>query len=204
MRSRMALPDTPNDARTLELLARVRDGDGEAWERLYRLYHDELLFSIRQKLGPRLRSVLQSEDVLQSVALAAFRDLPRFEHRGAGSLRAFLHTLVLNKIRDRADYFGAQKRSAPTVPWTASVDEGAGADREPHYHDSERFERLERCLAALPESMREAILLRRFEGLSNVEAAQQLGKTEQATRKLYSRAVARLTVLMTAGEGEGQ
>ncbi|MCB9919344.1 MAG: sigma-70 family RNA polymerase sigma factor [Planctomycetes bacterium] len=191
-----ALPQTPDEHRTLNLLSRIRDGDDEAWTALYRLHHDDLLFLIRRQLGPKLRSVLQSEDILQSVALEAFRDLPRFEPRAQGSLRAFLHKLVMNKIRDRADFHSAKKRGAALSLETSMLDD-VGQGDGPRFYDSERYERLERALDRLPDDMRQAIVLRRFEGLSSREAADAMGKSDDAMRKLYSRALARLTLLVS-------
>jgi RNA polymerase sigma-70 factor (ECF subfamily) len=191
-----AFPTPPGERRTLDLLARIRDDDPSAWTELYDLYHDELLFTIRMNLGARLRAALESEDVLQSVALEAFEALPRFEDRGGGSLRALLHRMVLNKIRDRADTFGAQKRRGG-VPLTDSIAAGLGAP-EPTYRDAERFEQLERGLLALPDDMREVLVLRKIEGLSSQEAAARLGRSDAATRKLYSRALARLSLVLGA------
>ncbi|MCA8972702.1 MAG: sigma-70 family RNA polymerase sigma factor, partial [Planctomycetes bacterium] len=145
--------------------------------------------------------VLQSEDILQSVALEAFRDLPRFEPRAPGSLRAFLHKLVINKIRDRADFHSAKKRGAALSLETSMLGDVGMGDSDhgegPRFYDSERYERLERALDRLPDDMRQAIVLRRFEGLSSREAADAMGKTDDAMRKLYSRALARLTLLVS-------
>lgn len=66
------------------------------------------------------------------------------------------------------------------------------------YQDAERFEKLERVIALLPAEMQEAVLLRRVEGLSNHETAQMLGKTPEATSKLYNRALARLGSILKA------
>jgi RNA polymerase sigma-70 factor (ECF subfamily) len=193
-------PTPPGETRTIELLGRIHDGEDEAWSELYRLYHDELLFAVRMNLGTRLRAALESEDVLQSVALEAFKALPRFEHRGEGSLRAFLHRLVLNKIRDRADTFKARKR-AGAVPLTDSMEARIpGPGGEPIYNDSERFEQLERCMNRLPPEMREVVLLRKVEGLSGREVAERMNRSEDAERKAYSRAMARLTLLMKGAE----
>ncbi len=188
-------PTPPSEASTLELVERIRGEDPSAFDDLYRLYHDELLFTIRVNLGERLRAALETEDVLQSVALEAFRALPRFEYRGSGSLRAFLKRMVLNKIRDRADTFSAQKRSG-AVPLTDTLAEGLGTAPEPRYHDAERFERLERGLGALPADMHEMLLLRKVDGLSSKEAAQRTGRTDAAARQLYSRALARLSQIL--------
>ncbi len=197
-----ALPAPPDDRTTLEILERIRVGDGAGWEDLYRRYHDELLFVVRRKLGSRLRSVLESEDVLQSVAIEALKALPRFVPRGEGSLRAFLHTLVLNKIRDRADTFGAQKRQG-VVALTDSLAARVAAPEapEPTYYNA-AYQRLEAAMARLPEEMHNVLLLRRMEGLSSKEVAERLGKSDAAVRKLYSRALAQLA--MFTGETGGE
>ena len=193
----MPAPAERNEDRTRELVARLQAGEAAAWDELYRVYHDELLFTVRMSLGARLRSVLESEDVLQSVALAAFRALPAFEYRGVGSLRAFLHKLVLNKIRDRADTFSAQKR-AGAVPLTDSVADRLHERAPVDYSDSSEYRRLEQALAQLPPDMREVILLRKLEGLTGEEAAQRLARSDVATRKLFSRAMARLALALAA------
>lgn len=196
----MSLPQPPDSHATLALLERLKSGEREAAGEIYRRYHDELLLYVRARLGSKLRSALESEDVLQSVALEAVRALPGFEPRGDDSLRRFLHTLVLNKIRDRADTYGAAKRQGG-VPLTESLLGSVAAPAgPPSYHD-EVYLRLERCLLSLPDEMREAIELRRIEGLSSREAAARMGRSDDAMRKLYSRALARLTLAM---EGPGE
>ncbi len=188
--------ELPSDQETLDLVDRIQRGEEGAWDALYRRYHDELLFVVRMNLGKKLRGALESEDVLQSVALAAFRALPDFEPNGPDSMRRFLHTLVLNKIRDRADHFGAQKR-AGGVQLTDTIAAALGGDAgPPTYYESERFERLERALRQLPEDMREVVLLRKIDDMPSKEVARLVGSSDAAVRKLYSRAMARLTLLL--------
>jgi len=185
-------PTPPEERGSLELLARAKEGEDQAWNELFERYHDELLFSIRRRLGPALRQVLQSEDIFQSVALEAFRDLPRFEPRHEGGLRAFLHKLVLNKIRDRADTYGAQKRRG-AVPLSESL---AARLVAPGYHEAERYEALEQALDRLPSEMAELLVRRKLDGESYAEIAADLGKSEAALRKVYSRGLARLCLIM--------
>jgi len=178
----------------MDLVRRIQGGDPAAWNELYERYHDQLLLTVRMRMGPSLRRYLQSEDIFQSVALEAFQSLGRFEYRGEGSLDRFLRTLVLNKLRDRADTFAADKRSG-AVPLDGEVLSKAAG---PSYRDAERYERLERALNALPAEQRELIVLRKLEGLTSRETAAQLGQSDDATRKAFSRAMARLTTLLTA------
>ena len=184
---------------SVELVRKIQGGDTDAWNRLYARYHDELLFAVRCRLGPGLRTHLQSEDVLQSVMLEAMGELERFVPRGDSSLRHFLHVLITNKIRDRVDTYGAQKRKGTVALTDSMVAAVPGFDGELRYHEAERFEKLERVMGLLPDEMREAILLRKVEGLSSKEAAERMGKGEDALRKLFSRAMARLTMMMSEG-----
>ena len=186
----------------------LQQGEDGAWDELYRRYRDELLLAVRAGMGPQLRAVLQSEDVLQSVAMAAFAAMPQFEARpreetaGGSGLRGFLHKIVRNKLVDRARHAAADKRKG-AVPLTPSVSEGlADPHAAPTYSDP-RYERLERALLQLPEDMRQLIQLRRFDGLSSQEVADRLGRSDDAVRKGYSRAIARLSLLMT-DDGGGQ
>lgn len=184
-------PEPPDLVATRDALERIRAGDRAAFDALYRRWHDELLFVARARLGARLRTFLESEDILQSVALEAFHELPRFVPRHDGSLRKFLHQLVVRKIQDRADTVNARKR-AGAVPLTDSVAGSLAAPAAPTYHDRDRLERLERGLALLPEEMRRVLVLRKVDGLSSKEAAEALGKSDAATRQLYARALTRL------------
>jgi hypothetical protein len=109
-------PDSSNAGReaasssaSIELLRRIQAGDRKAWEDLYLGYRGRLLLSIRCRLGKELRSKVQSEDILQSVFKDALAELDAVEHRGRGALDSYLHVCVLNKIRNKADFFGAKK-----------------------------------------------------------------------------------------------
>jgi RNA polymerase sigma factor (sigma-70 family) len=108
----------------------------------------------------------------------------------------YLHVCVLNKIRNKAEYFGAAGRAreqalSDSVFALVPAVDGDGLQ----YRDQERFPRLERGVASLPEEMREVLILRAVEGLSNQEAAAAVGKSAEATSKLYNRALARLSSL---------
>lgn len=182
---------------SLHLVRRIQNGDAAAWDPLYRRYRDQLLLSIRFRLGTALRARLESEDILHSVFREALSDLHRFQPASPHALNRYLHACVLNKIRSKAEYYGAQKRRGE-IPLTDSVVEEMQGDvpRTLSYADHERYDRLEKALERLPESMREVILLRRIEELPNEEAARVLGKSPDAVSKLYNRALARLAVTL--------
>lgn len=198
------LPDAPDDAGSRELLERLRAGDRGAGDELFRRHHDEMLFAIRARLGSKLRGAVQSQDVLQSVALEAFRDLRAFEHRGPDSFSAWLRRLVVTKIHDLADRWSAQKRDAGAMRGDSALLEVADRDddRGAGYLDA-RYEQVERALALLPEDLREVLVLRRVEGLSSREVAERLGRSDAAVRQMHSRALARLALHVGRERGTG-
>lgn len=183
----MSLPEPKDADASIELLRRLRGGDHEAFGVLYRRHRDELLLAVRAGMGPNLRAAMQSEDVLQSVAMEAFSLLQRDEPPAAGFV-PLLRRIVRHRLIDRARAL-RRRRVAP-----AGV-EAVAATAAPTYDDP-RFDRLERALLALPPDFREVLRLRRFEALSSQEAAVRMGRSDAATRQLYARAMARLTLLL--------
>ena len=61
---------------------------------------------------------------------------------------------------------------------------------------SERAVLLAEALESLPEHYREVILLREFEGLSYPDVAEQIGRSPEAVRKIWVRALAELHKLL--------
>lgn len=113
---------------------------------------------------------------------------------------AWLARIAENEIRDRADYHGRQRRDARVeVPLEAEHGSVAAAMRSALTQIllDERAERLEEALEALEPHYREVIILRSFEELSFREIGARLGKSEDACRMLFARAMAVLTMRMT-------
>ncbi len=193
----------PDEGASVELVRRIQNGESDAWDELYRRYRDRLLLYIRCRIGPSLRSRLQSEDILQSVFKDAVDDLQGFTPQGEESVKHFLRSCVLNKIRKKVTYFSAKKRSGD-LPLTDTM-LGKISDSEPidkaGYHDATLYDQLERSINLLPEAMREVLFLRLFESHSNQECATALGKTPEASSKLFNRALARLGILMSEAGG---
>ena len=60
----------------------------------------------------------------------------------------------------------------------------------------EAIEQLGTAIAELPEDFRQVVYLRYHDGLSYEEIAARIGKTEEATRKFWSRALVTLSERM--------
>jgi len=139
-----------------------------------------------------------AEDVTQEVFLrvqraAATLDVSR-------DPRPWLRTITANLCRDLWRSFG-HRVGRQAVPVDEDPEVGVllpdgGPAPDDALLKAERDERVQDALAALPYELREVVLLRDWEGLDHAAVARQVGASEVAVRKRYSRALARLGELL--------
>ena len=185
---------------TTRLFEAARDGSAAAVSAFYERCARKLLPLIRLRMGRALRSEMESRDILQAVLLKSFRRIDRVEDPAA--VMGWLARIAENEIRDRADFRGRQRRDAALrVP----IDDAADVPAPVRQALSlaiigDETERLERALESLPNAQREIIVLRKLEELTFPEIAARLGKSEDACRMAFARAMSALTLKMAAPE----
>ena len=181
----------------IQLIREAKDGSETALNALFGRYGSKLLGLIRLRMGPSLRQRLESRDVLQQTMLKAYEHLDQFGGHGHTSMMGWLGVIARNEIRDQAKFFGRGGRDAGRDV-ALDVAEAVVADQlrteVSRIHLMARARRLEKAIDSLDEPHREVILLRRFEELSYLEVGTHLGKSPDAARMLYSRAMASLTL----------
>jgi RNA polymerase sigma-70 factor (ECF subfamily) len=180
---------------TRDLFERARAGSPDALDAFYARAARKLLPIIRVRLGRSLRSELESRDILQSVLLKSVSRLTQVQDPGA--VMAWLARMAENEIRDRADYASRERRDAARrVPLDDRAEEVPAAVRQALSQVilTERARTLERALEGLTDAQREIIVLRAFEELAFADIGARLGKSEDACRVAYARAMAALTV----------
>ena len=188
---------------TADLVRQAQAGQRRALHDLFGRFRPTLLDVARRRLGTRLRSKEDPEDLTQTTFREAARDFPRYEYRGSGSFLNWLTRILQNKIRDKAEYYSAAKRDvsregslnvtrpdgdeatfepespAPSVAWTVEKDE---ENAVLHEH-----------LEQLSPLHREAVRLVYFEGLTLREAGRRMGgRSEDAVRMIVRRAAERM------------
>jgi RNA polymerase sigma-70 factor (ECF subfamily) len=181
------------------LFAAARQGSRTALDEVFARYGGRLHALIRMRLGPDLRRRLESRDILQATLLKAFQGIHRFDGSGSRSMMAWLGTIAQAEICDQADYHRRQKRDSGRETALASKADPIAADLRSEVSRlalAEESRRLERAIEALSEAHREIVLLRDFEELSFREAGERLGKSPDACRMLYARALTALTLEM--------
>jgi RNA polymerase sigma-70 factor (ECF subfamily) len=161
MRAQAAPP--PED---LELVARAREGDADAFEVLVRLHTPQLYRLLTRMLG----NATAAEDVLQECFIRAWRGLPSF--RAEARFSTWLYRIAVNE----ANRFLARESRRELLPFDDVLLDvpDLGAQTAELAEAGELQAQLERLLAELPAHYRAAVVLRDVEGFSNEEAAELL------------------------------
>jgi RNA polymerase sigma-70 factor (ECF subfamily) len=193
--------DTMEPEAEAGLLARARAGSHEALGDLLDHAAGRLLALIRLRLGAKLRAELESRDVLQATLLKAVSGFDRFEGDGVAAFTAWLARIAQNEIRDQADFHGRQRRDAAlrvSLDGQPEIERLAARVRSQTSRIAlnEELARLERMLETLAPEQREVIILRRLEELSFAEIGERLGRSPDASRMLFARAMTALTLAM--------
>ena len=176
----------PQDQRTFG--ERLRDREAGALETFFDEWFDRVHGYVRRMVGDD--SVV--EDLTQDVFLHVYRALPTYDPDR--DVRPWLFTIASNKVRDHW-----RSRPRQEARREASIDDGAAqyipARSESPASGLERIELSDAVQAAidrLPESLRETVRLRTYEGLSFEAIGRLLNRNVVAVRKRYSRGLATL------------
>ena len=192
-RTRVVMQDegTPPNAleSTVELLARVRQGDRDALDRLITRCLPPLRRWARGRLPSAARGALDTQDLVQDTILNSLRRLDHFDSRHEGAFQAYLRQAVLNRIRDEARRFSRR----PAAAELTDAYESDSASPLDIAIGREGVARYEAALQRLRPIDREAIIGRVELQHDYQELAVILGKPNaNAARVAVTRALARL------------
>jgi len=148
--------------------------------------------TVRQWLSRRWRNVVDPNDVIQE-AYCRIASLTSVDHiqNPAGYFHRTAHSVATDIMR-RSGIINFV--SATEMEWLNVVDNEPLADRA--MAASQQLKRVNGLLAELSDTCRQAIELRRIEGLSQREAAERLGVSEDVIRNHLVRGVQRVLKAM--------
>jgi DNA-directed RNA polymerase specialized sigma24 family protein len=178
----------PDDGSITIWLGRLKDGDGDAVEKIWREYFPRLVALARAKLRDMPRRAADEEDA----ALSAFDSFcraaeqgrfPRLDNRD--DLWRLLVMIAARKAHDLRQSHGRQKRGGGQVRGDSAVigaadgsDEGwgeiVGTAPTPEFA-AQAAEEYGRLLARLANDEFRSIAVWKMEGLTNAEVAERLG-----------------------------
>jgi len=174
---------------TADLFERIRTGDDTARERLIGRYLTTLRRFAHGRIPASARSLIDTDDLVQTSLLRAMGQMDSFEARREGAFLAYLRQILVNRLRDQIRTIGRRPEHDPLDEDLASPDSGPEDDT-----DRRRREDLfEAAMSRLSDEHREAIVLRVELGLPYQAVSEAMGRpSAEAARKLVARALTRL------------
>ena len=181
-------------------LAGARAGEPDALGRAFETCRAYLLLVAEKEMAPGLRAKGGASDLVQQTFLEAQQAFPRFHGTDEAELLAWLRRLLLNNVATfRRHWETTAKRRASrevrlggdsTAPGPNPAADTPTPSRE--LAAGERAAAVRAAMARLPEDYRQVLTLRYEEDLPFEEVAGRMGRSANAVRKLWSRAVERL------------
>jgi len=172
-------------------------GDEDAWNALHRMYRPLLSVVLRDEFSNALHTRFDTDDVLQSSFLAAFRNLPSFQFRNEESFRHWLRMIVVHKLRDRLRQHMSKRRNR--------MREGAGVDPDQIPDNSslgqspsqlltsaERHAQVLDAMSHLSETDQEVLTLRTLHRLSWNQICELVDVADSTARRRHQEALERL------------
>ena len=196
------------DASDLSLVQRAQAGEKGAFDALVLKYQHKVV-----KLVSRyVRDPADAEDVAQDAFIKAYRALPRF--RGDSAFYTWLYRIAINTAKNAV---AARIRNPVDFDFDQGDDESSGG-LEARMSDTATTEALamteeirntvNAAIAALPEDLRTAIVLRELEGMSYEEIAEAMACPVGTVRSRIFRAReaidARLSQVFDGGLGRSE
>lgn len=191
--------------KTQQLVSLAKQGDRSALDQLCGVYGERVLRIIRLRMGPELRSKLESMDLVQDVLMGALKDLEGFTYTNEGDFLRWLGKIAENRIRDNLDKLHAGKRD---IRKERPLDDDASRSRdvsaralEPARNTTpslvlskrDELDKLEKAIDMLKPEYRNVIVLAKIDGLSYQEIGDKLGKSADAAGHFLLRAMVALT-----------
>lgn len=177
--------DSPNDR---DLLARLRGGDHDAFEQIFRRWYEPVVRSASRVL----RDVGVAEELSQDVFLELWRR--RESLATDSSIAGYLMQAVRNRALNHLRHLAVQKKSVVFVE--AMSEPSEAADSQVQARELEVA--LIQAIADLPPRTREVFVMSRERGLRYSEIADELGVSVKAVEASMSRALRMLRERLSA------
>jgi RNA polymerase sigma-70 factor (subfamily 1) len=182
-----------------DLVRQAQAGDESALTVLMQRYQALLTHHAERQLPDSLRPRVSTADVVQEAQIVAYERHREFEDRGGGSFRNWLLKIVDLKVKEvlRTHMATAKRAQGREVVKRTNVRTAYFVSGNPSPSQvavgDEVQEIARRAMNTLPEDYRQVLRLAREQGLSLREAAACMGRSREATKKLYGRALSRFT-----------
>ncbi len=169
-------------------------GDRSAFDEIVLRHKASLYRFVRRYVG----DADDAYDILQQTFIAAWLARGRFD--SVQSLAAWLRTIALNKCRDFGRRRAARRRFMVLFAFELASPQSRTDDltSDIDSRESRNLRWLDQAIAALPQRYKEPLLLTLVTGLSQRQAAEQLGTSPKAIEMRIRRAKEKLGQALSA------
>jgi len=167
------------------LMERISAGDHAAFRKLVERHQLAVIGTVTKMLG----NANDSEDIAQQVFLRIWRNAKRY--RPDAKFTTYLFTITRNLVfnetrrRSRKKEISSDEREESS---SQQIEERHERQPDAELLQAELQSAVDSAIAALPETQRLAVVLRRYEQLSYEEIAETLNLTVSAVKSLLFRA----------------
>lgn len=189
-------------ARFRELLESARRGSNESLGKVLEICRQYLLLVANRELDEQLQAKGGGSDLVQETFVEAQRDFEKFSGSTQDEMLAWLRQILLHNVQNfRRFWLETEKRNAGVeIPIQEDNSSRQIGPELPSPQQSpsqwaikkERIAAIDTALARLPHEYRQVIVFRNQQHLSFEEISSKLGRTADAARKLWARAVEKL------------
>ncbi len=172
---------------TLRALRSAREGDIAAREALLARIRPRVVLWCAARMSVSLRARVEPEDLAQDILLGVHGRLDAFDGDTPAAFYGWVFRIAENRIRDAVDHFGAARRRPVELPSPAHAttpSEAAGR--------SEIVTRVRNAVMLLPDDHRDVVRMRLLEAREVADVAREMGRSANAVRVLYCRALREL------------
>lgn len=178
-----------------ELAGLALAGQQDAYGELMRRHRDGVYRLARGHAGDATEAL----DITQETFISAFAALARYD--GARPFRLWIARIAINKCHDWARRRAVRRFFTFARPMEeAAIVADNALTPEEAVQSQRELARIHAAIAALPANLKDVLLLRTIEGMSQAEAAQTLGLSEKAVETRLYRARQKLAEFLR-GDG---
>jgi len=187
-------PEPRGSEPTEALIRSARDGDFEAWTKLDHRFRAILTLFMRGKIPTPARRKFDTDDLLQSTFLSAFKELDSYEDNGEGSFLAWLTRILQNRLSSRMRGINAQRRDARReLSYTDSKAEhrGSAVAESPSQllASTESMAILLQAIASLPPTYRQVATMHVLDKKTFSQIAEELNVSLATVGRRMARAI---------------
>jgi RNA polymerase sigma-70 factor (ECF subfamily) len=166
-------------------------------------YRDYLRLLAQLQLDRKLQAKIDLSGIVQQTMLEAHQALGEFASQDADHLAAWLRQILAHNLADEIRKLRTARRNVSKErSLEAALEESSNqlktwlisrqSSPSRHVHRQEQALHLSAAMAQLPDSQREALIMRHFHGWSLAQIAEQLDRSPSAVAGLLKRGLQQL------------